>query len=328
MAGAMARARLLPDALLESKEFSALQNDSALAFLMLLPHWDRDGLLDGDAAWELPKLMHYRDELSKRMVAFVENWERVGLITSYGVAGRKILYWRKFRIYNANIVTSREAPSRYPPPPGYTRDESGLIPEDENDIQDLIFQLDPRSTYRIALERALTLKLGRVPFPYGKGHHDNSLSNHDLSLRGRADQQDQDQYAVAVDQSIHSSLVKVTGGTGGEMAARQNYKIESLGQLDHRQLVAVAMYAGAGLGLLDDWVGYLDHLITLTETGLNTLIRWIAFYSVLTPEQMARVNSFTAVIRANINEGRHPSISAKMRDFIDDITEKVLSKEQ
>lgn len=323
----MAKARLLAAEFLLSYEFSLLQTDSALAFLYTVPHWDRDGLLDGDAVWSLPQLMLGRQELHSRVSLFVKNWVDAKIISSYEVVNRRILHWPKFRIYNSNIITTRESPSKYPPPPGWHRTPAGLVPDDENELYNLLMQIDPRSSYRLALENELALQTGKQPNTYGKRHHDEREVHHDRSCATRADQQDQDQSVVAVDQSIHPSLVKVTGGAGGA-ATNRDYKIESLGQLDHRQLVAVAMYAGAGLGLLDEWVGYLDHLITLNETGLNTLIRWIAFYAVQTPEQMARVNSHTAVIRANINEGRHPSISAKMRDFLNEITDKVLDKEQ
>lgn len=324
----MAKTRLLAAEFLLSYEFSLLQSDSALAFLYTVPHWDRDGLLDGDAVWSLPQLMLGRQELQSRVSLFVKNWVDAKIVTSYEVVNRRILHWPKFRIYNSNIITTREAPSRYPPPPGWSRTPVGLVPCDENELYNLLMQIDPRSNYRLALENELSLRIGKQPNPYGKRHHDERAIHHDRSCATRADQQDQDQSVVAVDQSNSPSLVKVTGGAGGAADIRKNYKIESLGQLDHRQLVEVAMYAGVGLGLLEEWIGYLDHLVALNEVELNTLIRWIAFYSVQTPEQMARVHSHTAVIRANIKEGRHPSISAKMRDFLNDITEKTLNKEQ
>lgn len=322
----MAKARLLAAEFLLSYEFSLLQADSALAFLYTVPHWDRDGLLDGDAVWGLPQLMFGRQELQNRVAVFVKNWVDLQIVNAYEVGNRRILHWPKFRVYNSNIITTREAPSRYPAPPGWIRTPAGLIPDDENALHNLLVQIDPRSSYRIALERELELRTGKLTEAYGKRHHDEYSVHHDRSCATRADQQDQS--VVVVDQSNHPFVVKVTGGAGGETVVRQNYKIESLGQLDHRQLVAVAMYAGVGLGLLDEWVGYLDYLVTLNETELNVLIRWIAFYSVQTPEQMARVHSHTAVIRANMKEGRQPSINAKMRDFLTEIIESSLHKEQ
>lgn len=328
MAGVMAKARLLPDALLRSREFAALQDDSALAFLMLLPHWDRDGLLDGDAAWELPKLMHYRDDLSRRMVAFIENWERVGLIVSYQAGGRRILYWRKFRVHNANIVTSREAPSRFPPPPNYTRDAAGLIPESENEIQEMIFELDPRSAYRVALERALRVKLHGAALPYPVGNddnslsnHDNSLSNHDLSLRGRADHHNQNQ-SVVDDQSDHNALpfVKVRGDARGGGAGQ----VDSLGELDRVTLERLALEAGSFIGLLGEWSGYLEYITALEDTPLIELIQWIAHYADLPNEAKEKIASQTAVIRAHLNRNEHATLRKSARDWINRILDRMM----
>lgn len=324
----MARARLLPDALLSSREFSALPDDSALAFLMLLPHWDRDGLLDGDAAWELPKLMHYRNDLSKRLVAYIENWENVGMVLSYLAGGRKILYWRRFRVYNANIVTGREAPSRYPAPPGYSRHESGLIPDNENEIQELIYQLDPRSGYRLALERALRLKVHGLDdsydlsnLPNSVSYHDDSLSNHDnsraLTERSRAlsvDHQDQDQ-DVDVDQinQARPLLVKVTGGLGGA------YGFESLGTLDRITLERLALEAGAVIGLLGEWSNYLDYLTSLNHSDLINLVLWIAHYADLPNEAKEKIASQTAIIRAHLNRSERATLRGSARQWLSDL---------
>lgn len=307
----MAKARLLPDALVSSKEFSLLQTDSALAFLMLLPHWDRDGLIDGDTVWELPRLMRGRDDLSRNLLAFVEKWETVGLIKSYSVGSRKILYWKKFRVHNPNIITSREAPSKFPPPPNYTRHEAGLIPENENEIVDLIPLLDPRSNYRIALERALAEKVGENPNPYADiylpnsvSNHDLSLSTHDLSVRGRADHHNQS--VVGGDQSIMSQrfLVNVQGGAGG---------IESLGELTHQQLVKVSLEMGNLLGLVTDWVGYLEFVMASDEETLARLIEWIQYQSDQPLEVIERIESMPALLRSNLNKGLKATLRSGQR---------------
>lgn len=315
----MAKSRLLTEELLASFEYSLLDDDAAFAFIYTVPHWDRDGLLSGDVSRLSPLLFTNRKKPQDMTRLYVDQWANVKLIRSYEVAGRRILHWPLFRVYNPNMLTLRERPSKYPAPPGWTRHPVGLIPDDENELIDLILQIDPRSSYRQTLETELKLKTGGTSFPYEKGHHDVSRVNHDRSRVKRAEDQQEDQdHDVVVDHHISSSTVL---GMGGSKGGADDFS--SLGELERHELEFLAIESANMIGVYGQWDGFDRHIEKIEDDDLIVLIKWLARYSHKTNEDLKGVVSLTAVIRKNIRDDGRPYLRKHEADWLKEILNKI-----
>lgn len=153
----MARGRIISIQVASDDNLNKLSPDAERLYLRTLPHLDRDGLITGHPMLLWAKVAPLRMELMDACNALVQEWVQQGLVMRYpGADGQPVLYFKGFRRHNANIPYTDEAPSVYPPPPGWYRGKTGLIPEDEDACFRLASNFDPRSAYRKELEKAMT----------------------------------------------------------------------------------------------------------------------------------------------------------------------------
>lgn len=152
----MARGRIISIQVASDDNLNKLSPDAERLYLRTLPHLDRDGLITGHPMLLWAKVAPLRMELMDVCNTLIQEWVQQGLVVRYpGADGQPVLYFKGFRRHNANIPYTDEAPSIYPPPPGWYRGKAGLIPEDEEECFRLAQSFDPRSTYRKELEKAL-----------------------------------------------------------------------------------------------------------------------------------------------------------------------------
>ena len=153
----MARGRIISIQVASDDSLNKLSPDAERLYLRTLPHLDRDGLITGHPMLLWAKVAPLRMELMDACNALVQEWVQQGLVMRYpGADGQPVLYFKGFRRHNANIPYTDEAPSIYPPPPGWYRGKTGLIPEDADACFRLASNFDPRSAYRKELEKAMT----------------------------------------------------------------------------------------------------------------------------------------------------------------------------
>lgn len=127
----MARGRMLSTTIATDKDLNSLSVTAELLYLKAIPHLDRDGLIVGDSDLLFSKIAPRRPALMRRTEAAIAEWLTTSLVIRYTWKDGQVLYFHGFKKHNAGIHYEREAPSIFPPPPGYVRTETGLVPEAE-----------------------------------------------------------------------------------------------------------------------------------------------------------------------------------------------------
>lgn len=152
----MARGRMLLTDIANNAELALLEPDALATWLLTIPHFDRDGLLIGNPLQLRGLVCPMIISLHDRFAHYVDQWVDANLVVRYAIGGGlRVLFNPNFRIDNAYMEYTKERPSRFPPPPGWTRHKLGLIPEDEGMLERLIYSLDVKNGYRKMLEARL-----------------------------------------------------------------------------------------------------------------------------------------------------------------------------
>ncbi len=132
----MARGRMLNQSIAKDKKLNDLSIEAEYIYLKSIPHLDRDGLINGDPALLWSDVCPRRPELMQKMQAIIDEIVASGLVIAYQCAndGDTVLFFPGFTKNQQGMRYDREAPSRFGPPPHYTRTHSGLIPTDSTPI--------------------------------------------------------------------------------------------------------------------------------------------------------------------------------------------------
>lgn len=133
----MARGRMISTSIAGDIALNELSLEAHLAYLMAIPHLDRDGLLPGHPKLVRGRICPLRDELGVKIADIIQEWIAARLVISYNSDNGPVLFFTGFQ-KNQNLGTAlygREPKSIFPPPPGYSRNESGLVQESEGDLQ-------------------------------------------------------------------------------------------------------------------------------------------------------------------------------------------------
>jgi hypothetical protein len=136
----MARGRMVSTTIATDKALNSLSLEAELLYLKAVPHLDRDGLIVGDDDLLIAKIAPRRQrELFDLMEPAICEWIEAGLVLRYDSKDSQVLYFQGFA-KNNKIRYDQEGPSNFPPPPGFTRTESGLEPDgtqEKNDVRTL-----------------------------------------------------------------------------------------------------------------------------------------------------------------------------------------------
>lgn len=123
----MARGRMINTTVREDKRLNELSAEAALVYLMTIPHLDRDGIITGDAWLLFCDVCPLRRELATQIDGIVEEWRHAGLVVQYETDNGPALWFCGFAKNQQGMHYTREAPSKYAPPPSMVRTDSGLI---------------------------------------------------------------------------------------------------------------------------------------------------------------------------------------------------------
>jgi len=151
---------MLSQEIAEDSKLARCSDEAALTYAFTIPFLDRDGLCSGKPSWIAGRALQERPHLQHKAVTYIGEWVTQGLVIRYDGSDGPVLFFPGFRKHNAHMPYEKEAPSKYPPPPGYHRDEDekgvshGLIPDDPEAAGRLAELFDGRSTYRKALTEA------------------------------------------------------------------------------------------------------------------------------------------------------------------------------
>ncbi len=126
----MARGRMIAATVADDKRFNELPIDAALVYLMAIPQLDRDGLILGEPTTLWGQVCRRRVDLIPRMPEIISAWITSGLVAAYKTSDDDtVLYFVGFQKNQAMTHYDREAASRFPCPPGFSRTAKGLVPE-------------------------------------------------------------------------------------------------------------------------------------------------------------------------------------------------------
>ena len=93
-----------------------------------------------------------RYEFRDNAAALINEWVEAGLVIRYSVSTRQaVLFFKGFRRHQQGMEYSREPASRFPPPPGWSRTQEGLVPDDPELCFRLAEAFHPKSSYRRTL---------------------------------------------------------------------------------------------------------------------------------------------------------------------------------
>ena len=165
----MARGRIISTSVAGDAALNRLSTNATLLYLQTLPHLDRDGLVTGHPIllWALAAPL--RTELMDCALSLIDEWVQQGLVIRYDGADGPVLFFKGFRRHQANMPYAKEAPSRFPPPPGWYRTDAGMVPESPDLCRSIAEGFDPRSSYRKALETASRASRNEVATYSGAG---------------------------------------------------------------------------------------------------------------------------------------------------------------
>lgn len=122
----MAEGRMLKKRIAKSRKLAAAKPLSRLLYLMILPHLDIEGRIEGDPLLVRAQCIPYFNWAIKQVDSFLEDLANVGLILLYTFEEETYIEFVRFDSFQ-NLRTDREAPSTIPAPtPGVLRESSGV----------------------------------------------------------------------------------------------------------------------------------------------------------------------------------------------------------
>lgn len=140
----MASGRFLSISIAEDERLGKLSITAELIYIKTIPHLDRDGMISGKPGLLWAKACPLREELFGHTQAIVEEWVKLGLVIRFATDEGPVLFFTGFSKNNNLPHYDRERPSRFPPPPGYTRNGKGLVTVEQvqDELQEPLQEFD------------------------------------------------------------------------------------------------------------------------------------------------------------------------------------------
>jgi hypothetical protein len=305
---------MLSKTIAEDEALNRLSKEAHLFYLQVIPHLDRDGLVGGRPLLLWSRALPLRVEFMDVAGPLIDEWVQQGLVVRYpGAKGDPVLFFKGFRRHNQKIYYTEEAPSIFPPPPGWRRTAQGLVPEDADLRLALADEFDVRSAYRAALLDPD--RFDRVCQGKAKAGH-NSASNRPATGQQAAFQdqdQGQDHYGRGGDQPI-TGLPSTGSGNGGVQGGDAPWAPSHLTQFADDMLRRAAVELGP-LVFGSDFRGYGGFVAGAEMATLVRLLEWIAYFCER-GDQTEGIRELPAYVRACVNRGDRPGLTTKMQAWL------------
>lgn len=126
----MADGRMLKKKISLNEALADLKNDThRLLFTWAIPHLDIEGRISGSPRVFKGTVVPLIDSITPKIIReFCEDAHKKHLIAVYEIDGEWVIEFPGFR-NNQNLRETREAPSKYPPPPDDVWQTPGVIPD-------------------------------------------------------------------------------------------------------------------------------------------------------------------------------------------------------
>jgi hypothetical protein len=296
----------------EDEALNRCSLEAHLLYVQTLPHLDRDGLITGRPLllWRLalPLRVDFIDITGR----LIDEWVQHGLVVRYAGKDGPVLFFKGFRRHNQNIPYAHEAPSVYPPPPGWIRVAGGLIPEDEQERLALADRFDVRSGYRklllnpAASDLASRSRPPREPLARRTRPHRDGVAHQD---------QREDQSGGGGDPSLTS--VCGMGGEGvGAGGGGQHLLTFPLDVLRRAAVELGPLLFGS------DFRGYGAYVAGADAQTLTGLLEWIGYFWERI-ERTEGIRELPAYVRSCLNRGDRPQLTTRERQTLLELIEQV-----
>lgn len=318
----MARGRMLSTEASVDPELHTISVQALALYLLAIPHLDRDGLIDGRPMRLGALVAPMRPELTDQAGSYINEWVAAGLVVRYETSsGRPALFFKGFRKHQLGMEYRKEPASRLSPPPGWTRTTEGLIPDDPELCFRLSESYHPKSAYRLALLAAAQGDApdDRVDFARTSRSVSEGIANSSL-IREVKRTNDVDDDHTYIGRSSSSVSEKNTRARVSALPDPSSLLV----QYGDEELRIVADNLGAEIGLGVEWDGWADYLANCDRSGLFRLIGWIQRWRNATAQEMEKVNSITAVIRAAVRDGKSARLLGYQLDALAADIDRVL----
>lgn len=166
----MARGRFISASVATDARLNSLSVEAELAYLMAIPHLDRDGLIEGNPNVLWGKICPMRRTFLEMMADIVQEWTKAGLVMCYDSDEGSVLWFLGFAKNQQGMRYDRETPSRFPKPHMKTappetdsqcadniRQESGKVPDEvrksaaqwqeQVEVQDQVQETEKQQTH-------------------------------------------------------------------------------------------------------------------------------------------------------------------------------------
>lgn len=124
----MASGRFLSTSIAEDDRLSKLSLMAEFIYLKTIPHLDRDGMISGKPGLLYSRVCPTREEMFGNLLTLIDEWVKIGLAVRFDSPEGPVLFFPGFLKNNNLPHYDRERASKFPPPPGYYRAESGIYP--------------------------------------------------------------------------------------------------------------------------------------------------------------------------------------------------------
>ncbi len=293
----MARARMVSTDASIDPELNSLTAGSMLLYLLTIPHLDRDGLIDANPVRLAAQAAPLRPELRDGAGLLINEWIEAGLVLRYpGSRNQSVLFFKGFRKHN-RFEYRKDRPSELPPPPGWTRTEFGLVPDDPEACFRLAQGMHNENKYRQTLLACAGVEnTSRSSLEGSRTPLDHFSPRSDQNRSGNDDDVDDDQTYIG----------RSSSGVKENTRARVNAPDLSslLVHYSDEELRIVADNLAAEIGLPVEWDGWDRYLAACDRSTLFRLIGWVQRWRNATANEMEGVKSLTAVIRAAVRDGK------------------------
>lgn len=313
----MARGRIISTQVASDQQLNNLSPEAERLYLRTLPHLDRDGLVTGHPMLLWAKVAPLRMELMDKCNALIQEWVQHGLVISYpGADGMPVLYFKGFRRHNANIPYPDEAPSQFPPPPGFVRGNYGLIPEDEEARFRLAALFDRRSSYRQELEKATFPVTGIDQVATSSRPHREKVE-YKQQDQGQDQGQDQDQ---CTGDDGDQTLISSSPTVGYSNNRRYVDLADLIAEFSDDELRIAVDAIAANFGIPQAFNGWARQVSTWSRADLTLVLANLKTWEDWTEEQFASIRSLPALLRAAVTSRTYPHLR---RPQVDELANQI-----
>lgn len=302
----MARGRMLSTDVSSDPDAQSLSIASYALYLSTIPHLDRDGLIDAHPLKLVAIAAPMRYEFRDTAAALINEWVEIGLVVRYQVSSRQsVLFFKGFRRHQQGMEYKRESASRFPPPPGWTRTEEGLVPVDPELCFRIADYFHVKSDYRRTLLAAAAGDLPEELSESSRGLREGSRSIRDDFAPNRTETE---QKLTNGGGGVQDTPATHLGsGKGGDWGGAPTRLTSALAELSDDELRMAADGIGSTLGLTGEYNGWTRMLASATRAELMLICAWGWKWSGQSADEMAAVRSYPALLASKLKSGEYPS---------------------